>query len=65
LGGLIYGDSTDEALGDAIEQWDRHERQLEPPALQAYAAKFSRAEFSAKMKPVLLGPSAPANVADL
>ena len=65
LGGLFYSDSTDDALRDAIEQWDRQERQLVPQTLQAYAAKFSGAEFSAKMKPILFGPSAPPNVADL
>jgi glycosyltransferase involved in cell wall biosynthesis len=65
LGGLFYSDSTDDALRDAIEQWDRQERQVVPQTLQAYAAKFSGAEFSAKMKPILFGPSAPPNVADL
>jgi glycosyltransferase involved in cell wall biosynthesis len=65
LGGLLYIDSTDDALREAIEQWDRHEHQVVPQALQAYAAKFSGAEFSAKMKPILFGPAPPANVADL
>ena len=65
LGGLLYGDPADDALRDAIEQWDRCEHQLAPQALQAYAAKFSGAEFSARMKPILFGPSAPPNVADL
>jgi glycosyltransferase involved in cell wall biosynthesis len=64
-GGLLYSDPTDNALRDAIEQWDRQEHQLVPQALQAYAVKFSRAEFSARMKPILFGPSAPPNVADL
>jgi hypothetical protein len=45
-------------LRDAIEEWDRREHQIVPQALQAYAAKFSGAEFSAKMKPILFGPSA-------
>ena len=65
LGGLFYSDSTDDALRDAIEQWDRREHELVPQAMQAYAAKFSGSEFAAKMRPFLFGSEQPAKVADL
>jgi glycosyltransferase involved in cell wall biosynthesis len=55
LGGLLYPDATDEALAQAIQQWDQCEQHLHPPALQAYAARFSEAEFARKMQPLLSG----------
>ena len=63
MGGLLYDDATEEGLRQAIELWERREHLLAPQALQAYAAKFSRAEFSRKMKPILFGP--PNDVANL
>jgi len=65
LGGLLYADPTEEALCEAIKRWESQEDQLAPQALQAYAAKFSAAEFTRKMTPILFGPPDPANVADL
>jgi glycosyltransferase involved in cell wall biosynthesis len=74
MGGLLYHEATEDALSDAIEQWERCEQGLAPQALQAYAAKFSKAAFSTKMKPILFGPpaegsvshsAAPSDVADL
>ena len=56
LGGLLYNDATEDSLREAIELWDRREHELMPQALQAYATKFSGAEFSAKMKPILFQP---------
>ena len=64
LGGLLYSEATQEALSDAIEQWDRLEHQLMPKALQAYAAKFSHAQFLSKMSGILFQKSA-SQVADL
>jgi glycosyltransferase involved in cell wall biosynthesis len=63
MGGLLYDDATEEGLRQAIELWERREHLLAPQALRAYAAKFSRAEFSRKMNPILFGP--PSDVADL
>ena len=63
MGGLLYDDATEEGLHQAIELWERREHLLAPQALQAYAARFSRAEFSRKMNPILFGP--PSDVADL
>jgi glycosyltransferase involved in cell wall biosynthesis len=53
LGGLLYPEPTGDALRDAVERWDRLEQHLDPRALQAYAARFSEAEFVAKMQPLL------------
>ncbi len=53
LGGLLYSEPTADALRDAIEQWDRLEEQVDPAALQAYAARFSGSAFAAKMEPIL------------
>jgi glycosyltransferase involved in cell wall biosynthesis len=53
LAGLLYTDSSDNALRDAIEQWDSREEHVDPRALQAYAARFSESEFAKKMQPLL------------
>ena len=53
MGGLLYSEGTDEALREAIERWDSLEAQINPPALQAYAARFSEAEFATKMRAIL------------
>ena len=54
MGGLLYSEATDEALREAIERWDSLHGQIDSPALQAYAARFSEAEFAAKMRAILL-----------
>jgi glycosyltransferase involved in cell wall biosynthesis len=58
FGGLLY--DQPEGLLQAIEHWDELEPQLDPRALQAYAAQFSETEFLRQMKPILfetrLGP---------
>jgi len=53
LGGLFYQDPSADALREAVECWDRREHEIEPAALQAYAARFSETEFNAKMRGVL------------
>jgi glycosyltransferase involved in cell wall biosynthesis len=53
FGGILYPEATDEALRDAIERWDSLEKTLDPTALQAWAGKFSEAEFATKMRPLL------------
>jgi glycosyltransferase involved in cell wall biosynthesis len=64
VGGLLYDDATEAGLCEAIESWERRENQLVPEALQTYAAKFSGAEFSRKMSPILFDPPL-SGVADL
>jgi glycosyltransferase involved in cell wall biosynthesis len=51
FGGILYRDATDEGLRDAIEQWD--DQKPDPEELQAWAAKFSEAEFARKVRPIL------------
>ncbi len=53
LGGLFYQDPSPGSLREAIEGWDRREHEIEPTALQACAARFSEAQFDAKMRGVL------------
>jgi glycosyltransferase involved in cell wall biosynthesis len=50
FGGVLY---NDEGLHEAIEKFEAREGQFDPTALQSWAAKFSEAEFSAKMSSVL------------
>ena len=57
LGGLLYEEPTDESLRRAVECWDRLESDLDPHALQTYAARFSEAEFAKKMAPLLFPSS--------
>jgi glycosyltransferase involved in cell wall biosynthesis len=51
FGGLLYDE--DEGPLQAIENWDEFEPDLNPRALQAYAARFSQTEFARQMKPIL------------
>jgi glycosyltransferase involved in cell wall biosynthesis len=51
--GLLYRQATDDSLRGAIEQWDLLEDFADPRALQRWAARFSEAEFAAKMAPLL------------
>jgi glycosyltransferase involved in cell wall biosynthesis len=51
FGGLLYDEV--EGLSQAIENWDESEPDLNPRALQAYAARFSPTEFARQMKPIL------------
>lgn len=52
-GGILYSDEEPDGLRDAIKQWDSLENNIDPAALQTWAAKFSEREFAAKMRPVL------------
>ncbi len=54
LGGLLYGEATDDSLREAILLWDYREKEIDPPALRRYAAKFSESEFSRRMGGLLL-----------
>ena len=53
VGGVLFAETTDDALQNALEQWERGENQVPPEALQAYAARFSEAEFARKMRVTL------------
>ncbi|HLJ14508.1 MAG TPA: glycosyltransferase [Bryobacteraceae bacterium] len=57
MGGLFYGEASDEALREAIDDWDRLESEVDPGALQAYARRFSETEFSRKMTALLFEES--------
>jgi glycosyltransferase involved in cell wall biosynthesis len=62
LGGIFYANAADDALTEAIERWDARESEIQPSALQAYAARFSETEFTRKMSAILFsaaGPVAP------
>jgi len=58
VGGLLYAQATDDALKEAIEQWDPFESRIDPAALQAHAARFSEDVFARKMRPILFGADA-------
>ena len=53
LGGAFFSDATDTAFQEAIERWDLREHEVSPESLQAYAARFSEAEFAGKMRAIL------------
>lgn len=52
-GGVLYREATDDSLRCAIEQWDSLESRADPKELQRWAARFSEAEFAAKIAPLL------------
>ena len=53
VGGLFYTGENSEALADAIRAWDAREREVQPAMLKAWAAQFSEAAFSQKMRLIL------------
>jgi glycosyltransferase involved in cell wall biosynthesis len=53
FGGLLYSGDTDDALGEAILQWDAMEPHVDPAALEHWAGQFSETQFAAKMRPLL------------
>jgi glycosyltransferase involved in cell wall biosynthesis len=55
FGGLLYDDP--DGLSDAVERWDQFAADLDPHALQAYAAQFSEAEFMRQMTSILFETS--------
>jgi glycosyltransferase involved in cell wall biosynthesis len=62
MGGLLYQEATDAALANAVLDWDHSEPYVDPRALQAYAARFSEAEFARKIRPILFASDARAAV---
>ena len=65
LGGILYRDASDEGLQKALENWDTREREVDPQALQAHAARFSEAEFLRKIAPILFPPDMPVKDTDV
>jgi glycosyltransferase involved in cell wall biosynthesis len=59
LGGIFFAEATDASLLEAVERWEQREHQVQPRELQAWAAKFSEAEFTRKMRAVLFPDSSP------
>jgi glycosyltransferase involved in cell wall biosynthesis len=59
FGGLLY--DQPEGLLQAIERWDEFAAELDPRALQAYAAQFSETEFARRMMPILTGQASCSN----
>jgi glycosyltransferase involved in cell wall biosynthesis len=57
VGGMFFSETTDDALREAIDLWERQGHEIDPAALQAYAAQFSEAEFIRKMQTQLFGGS--------
>jgi glycosyltransferase involved in cell wall biosynthesis len=55
LGGCLYPEQSDDALDQAIRDWDAREKEINPQALRAWAAQFSEEAFSAKMRTLLFG----------
>jgi glycosyltransferase involved in cell wall biosynthesis len=53
LGGVLYDESTDVALLQAIDDLDRIYHRIRPGALQSWALQFSEAEFMRKMSTLL------------
>jgi glycosyltransferase involved in cell wall biosynthesis len=53
LGGFLYGEATDDSLGEAVKLWDDREKEVDPEALRRYVTKFSENEFRARMRPLL------------
>jgi glycosyltransferase involved in cell wall biosynthesis len=58
-GGIFFSETSDESLREAMDRWEHGENQVDPQALQAYAAKFSEAEFARKMQAVLFPGESP------
>ncbi len=56
FGGVFFADQTDESFAEAMERFERMEADIRPAELQAWAARFSEAEFSRKMAALLHSP---------
>src|SRR5262249_36754152 len=53
FGGVLYDGPADQALAAAIARFEQIERDIRPAELQAWAQRFSAAEFERKMGSVL------------
>jgi glycosyltransferase involved in cell wall biosynthesis len=57
LGGILYPEPEERRLEEALRRFERVEADLVPGELQASVARFSEAEFSARMRRVLDNPT--------
>ena len=53
FGGVLYDDATDECLAAAVARFEAMETEIRPAELQAWAGRFSEAEFARRMASVL------------
>jgi len=58
VGGVFYDAAGEEELAEAIARFEQMEPVIDAEALRQYAARFSEAEFRARMEEVLQGASA-------
>jgi len=56
FGGVFFAYQTQESFSEAMERFERVEADIRPAELQAWAARFSEAEFSRKMAALLHSP---------
>ena len=56
LGGVLYSAPSDEELTLAVEQFERIEKHISAPHLQAWAQRFGTANFIQQMTSVLFPP---------
>jgi glycosyltransferase involved in cell wall biosynthesis len=56
FGGVFFAEQTEESFAEAMERFERMEPGIRPVELQAWAARFSEAEFSRKMAALLHSP---------
>ena len=54
--GVLYNDASDSGLEEAIGILERRIAEVHPVALQAYASKFSEAEFNRRMRAAVFRP---------
>jgi glycosyltransferase involved in cell wall biosynthesis len=50
LSGLFFDQQTPEALIEAVQRFEAQERRFNPTVIQAYAARFDRAVFKARLR---------------
>ncbi len=55
-GGVLYGEPADAALAAALCEFEAVENSIRPAELQAWARRFSEAEFARKMSQILFSP---------
>jgi glycosyltransferase involved in cell wall biosynthesis len=56
LGGVLYDQADDDELVRAVQRFEKLEGQVRPRELQAWAARFSEAQFLARMREILDAP---------
>ncbi len=62
-GGVFYREASEQALSAALREFETVEPDIRAAELQAYAQRFSGAEFARKMVPILYSPAAEERIA--